>query len=224
MDSLSSLSYSHTATACLAPLALSSLSAKACPAPASLQLLSYTDVKSLHSTSIPCSLPPLAHARVQHPTGAVSSCTGPLHNACVTLSLRRSLPKKPCYACILRSWRPPWTSWSACGLSSTVLATVLDAHMMANARATTALAFASFAAVFAAARAATAFASASYAVVFADARAATALASASNAVVFADARASTLSAYVLFAVVGALLADPMHLQVLCASCCFLQTS
>ena len=49
-------------------------------------------------------------------------------------------------------------SRSACGLSSTVLATVLDAHMMANARAATALAFASSAVVFANARAATALA------------------------------------------------------------------
>ena len=60
--------------------------------------------------------------------------------ACVTLS-RRTLLDKPCYACNLRSWRPAQTSWSACGLdSSTVLATVLNAHMMANARAATALA------------------------------------------------------------------------------------
>ena len=70
----------------------------------------------------------------------------------------RLTQQKPCYACILRSWRTPWTSWSACGLSSTVLATVLDAHMMADARAATALAFASSAVVFADARAATALA------------------------------------------------------------------
>ena len=108
------------------------------------------------------------------PMGA-PSCMVAAVLACVTLS-RRTLPEKPCYACILRSWRPPWTSWSACGLSSTVLATVLDAHMMADARAATALAYAS------------------YAVVLADARAATALASASLAVVLADARAPTLSA------------------------------
>ena len=55
---------------------------------------------------------------------------------------------------------------------------------------------------------------------FADARAATALASASSSVVFADARAPTLSAIVLLSIVGALLADRRHLQVLCASCCF----
>ena len=61
-------------------------------------------------------------------------------------------------------------------------------------------------------RAATALAFASYAVVFANARAATALAFASSAVVFADARALTLAAYALFAIVGALLADPRHLQ------------
>ena len=46
--------------------------------------------------------------------------------ACFSLS-RRTWPAKLCYACILRSWRPLWTSWIACGLSSTVLATVLDA-------------------------------------------------------------------------------------------------
>ena len=62
------------------------------------------------------------------------------------------------------------------------------------------------------ARAATALAFASYAVVFANARAATALAFTSSAVVLADARAPTLSAYALFAIVGALLADPSHLQ------------
>ena len=49
---------------------------------------------------------------------------------------------------------------------------------------------------------------------FANARAATTLASASYAVVFADARAPTLSAKVLLSIVGALLADPRHLQVL----------
>ena len=108
------------------------------------------------------------------PMGA-PSCMVAAVLACVTLS-RRTLPEKPCYACIIRSWRPPWTSWSACGLSSTVLATVLDAHMMANARAATALAFDSFTIVFANARAATALAFASFAVVFANARAATALA------------------------------------------------
>jgi hypothetical protein len=42
--------------------------------------------------------------------------------------------------------------------------------------------------------------------------------------VFANARAPTLSAYALFSIVGALLADRRHLQVLCASGCFLQTS
>ena len=78
--------------------------------------------------------------------------------------------------------------------------------------------------MFADARAATALASASYAVVFADARAVTALALAFYAVVFANARAPTLSAKALFAIVGALLADRRHLQVLCAFCCFLQTS
>ena len=62
------------------------------------------------------------------------------------------------------------------------------------------------------ARAATALALASSAVVLANARAATALASASDAVVLANARAPTLSAYALFAIVGALLADPRHLQ------------
>ena len=78
--------------------------------------------------------------------------------------------------------------------------------------------------MFADARAATALASASFAVVLADARAATALASVSSAVVFANARAPTLSAKVLLSIVGALLADRRHLQVLCAFCCFLQTS
>ena len=63
-----------------------------------------------------------------------------------------------CYACILPSWRPLSTSQSACGQSSTVLATVLDAHMMADARAATALASASYAVVLADARAATALA------------------------------------------------------------------
>ena len=72
--------------------------------------------------------------------------------------------------------------------------------------------------MFANARAATALASASFAVVFADARAATALASVSSAVVFANARAPTLSTKVLLSIVGALLADRRHLQVLCASC------
>ena len=96
--------------------------------------------------------------------------------------------------------------------------------MLADARAATALASASLAVVLADARAATALAFASLAVVFANARAATALALASYAVVFADARAPTLSAIALFAIVGALLADRRHLQVLCAFCCFLQTS
>lgn len=42
------------------------------------------------------------------PMGA-PSCMVAAVLACVTLS-RRTLPKKPCYACILRSWRPPKTS------------------------------------------------------------------------------------------------------------------
>ena len=62
------------------------------------------------------------------------------------------------------------------------------------------------------ARAATALALASDAIVLADARAATALALASDAIVLADARAPTISAYALVAIVGALLADPRHLQ------------
>ena len=53
----------------------------------------------------------------------------------------------------------------------------------------------------------------------ADARAATALAIASSAIVLADARAPTISAYALVAIVGALLADPRHLQ--SALCLFL---
>ena len=68
------------------------------------------------------------------------------------------------------------------------------------------------------ARAATALASASSAIVLADARAATALAFALVTVVLTDARAPTLSAYALFAIVGALLADPRHLQ---SALCFL---
>ena len=72
--------------------------------------------------------------------------------------------------------------------------------------------------VLADARAATALAYASFAVVLADARAATALACASFAVVLTDARAPTLAAYALFAIVGALFADPRHLQ---SALCFL---
>ena len=52
---------------------------------------------------------------------------------------------------------------------------------------------------------------------FANPRAATALAFAFDAVVLADSRAPTLSAIALFAIVGALLADPRHVQ---TSLCF----
>ena len=131
-------------------------------------------------------------------------------------------------ACMLRSWPRLLTSGSACGLSSTVLAAVLAAHVMADGRAAADLAEARLAIVLADGAAAADGASASYVTVLADrgaaadlARAsnaavltdggaAAALARASSAVVLADARAPAFSAQVLFTVVRALLADRGH--------------
>ena len=58
-------------------------------------------------------------------------------------------PEKLCHASIKRAGHLPLTSRCACGLSSTVLARVLDSHMMADDRATAELASASLAAVLA---------------------------------------------------------------------------
>ena len=121
-------------------------------------------------------------------------------------------------ACMLRSWPRLLTSGSACGLSSTVLAAVLAAHVMADGRAAADLAEARLAIVLADGAAAADLARASNAAVLTDGGAAAALARASSAVVLADAHAPAFSAEVLFTVVRALLADRGHSPLGSSSC------
>ena len=122
-------------------------------------------------------------------------------------------------ACMLRSWPRLLTSGSACGLSSTVLAAVLAAHVMADGRAAADLAearlaivladgaadadlaFASAAIVLADGAAAADGASASYVTVLADRGAAADLARASNAAVLTDGGAAAALARASSAVV-----------------------
>ena len=123
-------------------------------------------------------------------------------------------------ACMLRSWPRLLTSGSACGLSSTVLAAVLAAHVMADGRAAADLAEARLAIVLAdgaaaadLARASNAAvltdggaadgASASYVTVLADGGAAADLARASNAAVLTDGGAAAALARASSAVVFA---------------------
>jgi len=89
-------------------------------------------------------------------------------------------------ACMLRSWPRLLTSGSACGLSSTVLAAVLAAHVMADGRAAADLAEARLAIVLADGAAAADLAFASAAIVLADGAAAADGASASYVTVLAD--------------------------------------
>ena len=94
-------------------------------------------------------------------------------------------------ACMLRSWPRLLTSGSACGLSSTVLAAVLAAHVMADGRAAADLAEALFGdCALADGAAAADGASASYVTVLADRGAAADLARASNAAVLTDGGAA----------------------------------
>ena len=87
---------------------------------------------------------------------------------------------------MLRSWPRLLTSGSACGLSSTVLAAVLAAHVMADGRAAADLAEARLAIVLADGAAAADLAFASAAIVLADGAAAADGASASYVTVLAD--------------------------------------
>ena len=117
----------------------------------------------------------------------LAHCSSHMLAASIDLRLllrRHASPQR--LACMLRSWPRLLTSGSACGLSSTVLAAVLAAHVMADGRAAADLAEARLAIVLADGAAAADLALASAAIVLANGAAAADGASASYVTVLAD--------------------------------------